>query len=82
MAYSGDCNPCSCSWEPSSYHWHILSYQTVLLLELLSKGEDCAYILHSTWPNIHTRDQLDLNDTVLGCYYRLQKHETDGKCTR
>ena len=82
MACSGDCNTCSCSWEPSSYYWHILSYKAMLFLKLLSKGEDCAYILHSTWTNIYSRDQLDLNATVLGSYYRLQRYEAHGKRTR
>uniref|UniRef100_A0A0A9G4E0 Uncharacterized protein n=1 Tax=Arundo donax TaxID=35708 RepID=A0A0A9G4E0_ARUDO len=82
MACSGDCYTSSCSGESSNYYWDLFYYQAVLFIKLFPWCEDCAHILHCTWSDIHTRNQLDPDGTLPGCYYWLQRHKAFGECTR
>ena len=82
MACSGDCYTSSCSWESGNYYWNLFNHQAVLFIKLFPWSEDCAHILDSAWSDIHTRNQLDADDTLPGCYYWLQRHKALGKCTR
>ncbi|XP_066393310.1 uncharacterized protein [Miscanthus floridulus] len=63
-------------------YWNLLNHQAVLFIKLFPWREDCAHILDSAWSDIHTRNQLDADDTLPGCYYWHQRHKALSKCTR
>ena len=73
----------SCGGRKSSCHYRdVFDNKTVLCIRLLPKGQNCSYVVENPRPDLHTRDQLDFDDLVLGYYWWLSRHETNGECIR
>lgn len=68
VARSGNSHTCGCSRKSSCHNRNLLNYQTMFSIGLLSTSEDYPHIFQSTWPDLHSRDQLDFNALMLSCY--------------
>jgi hypothetical protein len=45
--------------EPRRHHCNILDHQAVPGARVCSMGEGGAYVQHHSWPDLHSRGQLD-----------------------
>lgn len=68
--------------KSSCHYRNFLDNKTVLCLRLLSEGQNCTYLLKDPRSDLYTGDQLDVDALMLGYYWWLSRHETNGQCIR
>lgn len=71
VSCSGYCYTCCSGWKPGHHHWDVFYNQAMFCFGLLPKGQNSTYIVQNPWPDLHSRDKLDVDVAMLGSYYWL-----------
>lgn len=74
MAGSGHSDPGGGGGKPGGDHGHVLDHQAMLVLGLLSEGQDSPHLVQGPRSDLHPRDQLDSHVVVPRRHHRFQRH--------